>query len=137
MKIKGLIVSSVFFLILSVVFALYWKHIYKGGPGEQKGDYIFYCLKCTNVLAVFYVVLVRLLIRKMFPLVYLFITPFVTCFVSVFLAIVISVITERTKDMQMLQLYLFIHGFFAIFFVSLLVHLTSKFKKKHNSTLSH
>jgi hypothetical protein len=126
MKTKLLSISSAVFLILSIAFALYWDNIYNGGPGEQKGDYIIFCLKGTIILAFFYVVLVRLVIRKMFPLVFLLIIPLITCFASAILAIAVSIITGKTNDVSVLQVYLFIHGFCSILFVSLVTYFAKK-----------
>jgi hypothetical protein len=127
-KTKSVILASVIFLILSITFALYWDKIYDGGLNEQKGEYIFYCLKSTIILTFFYLVLVRLSIRKLFPIFLLFFIPFITCIVSAIFAFIFSMITGKTDDVSILQLYLFINGFFATFFVFFVTHFTKKIK---------
>ena len=128
MKAKLLLIANAIFLIISISFAFYWNKIYDGGPDEQKGDYIFYCLKVTIILTFCYLVLVKLLIRDLFPSLLLPVVPFINCFVSVILALVICLLIGDTVDTTVLQAYLFIHGLAAIGFVYLLQYFTKKMK---------
>lgn len=128
MKIKSLIIAHVIFIVAAIAFALYWNTIYDAGPDEQKGDYIFYCLKITVLLTFLYLVLVKLSVRKLFPTGLLFITPIISCFVSVMLALGMGIIAGETGDTSILQLYLFIHGFCAVGFVYLMLYFAKKSK---------
>jgi hypothetical protein len=126
MKTKLLLIESLIFLTLCVIFASCWNKIYDGGPDEQKGDYVFFCLKITVLLVLFYSVMTRLSIPNLFPILLLFILPLLNCIVSVILALVISLLSGDTGDTSILQVYLFVHGFTAVGFVYLFRYLATK-----------
>jgi len=117
MRLQLLIISTIIFLALSFAFALGWDKIYNGGPDEQKGDYIFFCLKTVVVLTFLYLILARILLRKSFPLILVFCAPIIICIVSVSLALLISWLTGNTEDNKVLNMYLFIQGFCVALFI--------------------
>lgn len=126
MKTKLLFIASLIFLTLCIFFASYWNKIYDGGPDEQKGDYVFFCLKITVIMVLLYSVIIRLSVPKLFPVLLLLILPILNCIVSVILALVISLLSGDTGDTSILQVYLFIHGFTAVGFVYLFGYLAIK-----------
>lgn len=117
MKQKLLIISTIIFLIVSLAFAIEWHKFYVGGPNEQKGDYIFFCLEVNFVINFLYLILVRISLQKYFPLILVLCAPIILCIVSIFFTVFIGSLIGHTEDNKLLTIYLFIQGFCLILFI--------------------
>lgn len=113
-----LITSTLLFLAATIAFAMNYDKVYSEGADEQKGDYIFFCIKISVLLTFIYFILVRISLREVFPIYLVFLIPIFLCIISIFVAFVITAlgIMKNSEDQYLIRLYLMIQGILASLF---------------------
>jgi hypothetical protein len=86
----------------------------------MKGDGIIFCLEMIAVLTFLYLIVVRVVAKKHFPILLVFVTPILSCLFAVLLLLFIAS-AFNLDDYSSLQVYFYIHSIIVIAFVAIVI----------------